>query len=365
MKLREVKFDCIHFRGDIPCAPNKKSGEVCPTCKEYKAIKTKILIIKLGALGDVIRSTPLITRFRKKYPNAHITWVTHSPAILPADKIDKIYKFDFNSVYHITHQQYDVAINLDKEMEACSLLADVNAKEKFGFIWKNNHIDIANENAEHKLMTGLFDSLSIKNQKNYLEEIFEICGFDFQKEPYLLNYNEELAEDWKLLREKAGNKIIVGLNTGCGKRWSTRLWPSDYWIELIVDLQKANYFPVLLGGEDEDSMNKLYHDKTGAYYPGTFSLEEFIALTSNCDIIVTAVSMMMHIAIGLKKPMLLFNNIFNKHEFELYGKGIIVEPHSGCDCYYGNSCKRSKNCMQDISVEKVFSTVGELSKMLK
>ena len=58
-------------------------------------------------------------------------------------------------------------------------------------------------------------------------------------------------------------------------------------------------------------INRLLR-KQGLYYPGTYSLEEFIAITANCDLIVTAVSMMMHIAIGLKRPLVLFNNIFNK-----------------------------------------------------
>jgi heptosyltransferase-2 len=86
-------------------------------------------------------------------------------------------------------------------------------------------------------------------------------------------------------------------------------------------------------------------------------LDEFIALVSHCDVIVTAVSMMMHIALGLNKKMVLFNNIFNKYEFELYGQGSIIEPSTGCDCYYGNTCSREKHCMKDLSVAQVFNEI--------
>jgi heptosyltransferase-2 len=65
----------------------------------------------------------------------------------------------------------------------------------------------------------------------------------------------------------------------------------------------------------------------------------------------------MHIAIALGKPLVLFNNIFNKHEFELYGKGKIIEPVSGCDCYYGSVCKRERYCMYDISPDCVLDTI--------
>lgn len=358
MKASEIKYDCLHFRGEIPCQPNKLRDKVCGSCDEYQKIETRILIIKLGAIGDVMRSTPLLHRFKKDYPSPHITWVTHTPEILPKDWINEIYRFDFASVYKIENTEYDIAINLDKDKEACMLLNNVKAKRKFGFIWKDNHVSIATPHAEHKLITGAFDNISKENTKNYLEEIFEICDMQFKDEPYLLNFDPKLADKFKFIKEKAGTKKIIGLNTGCGKRWQTRLWPETYWVELIKKLQGQGYYPLLLGGPDEDEMNKKYSASTGAFYPGTFSLQEFIALSSICDCILTAVSMMMHIAIGLKKPLVLFVNIFNKHEFHLYNNGVIVEPTTGCDCYYGNSCKRGENhCMKDIPVDTIFSSI--------
>lgn len=362
MKLSEIKFDCKHFRGEIPCLPNKLRDKVCPTCDEYEKIETRILIIKLGAIGDVIRSTPLVVRFKKEFPSPFITWLTHSPEILPKENVDEIFRFDAASLYKVNNSEYDVAINLDKDKEACMLLQNVKAKKKFGFIWRNNHIDAATPHAEHKLITGAFDNISKENKKNYMEEIFEICDLKFENEPYLLNFNYSLAEKFQFIKEKANGKKIIGLNTGCGKRWTTRLWPEAYWIELIKKLQSENYFPLLLGGPDEDVMNKKYSEATKALYPGIFSLQEFIALTSVCDCILTAVSMMMHIAIGLKKPLVLFNNIFNKHEFYLYNNGVIVEPASGCDCYYGNSCKRERHCMKDISLDAIFDSIKKMSK---
>jgi ADP-heptose:LPS heptosyltransferase len=363
MKLTEVKFDCSYFKGDIPCVPNKLRDKICSSCDEYVKIETRILIIKLGAIGDVMRSTPLLTRFRKEYPSPHITWITLTPEILPKDLVNEACRFDFASVYKIENSEYDIAINLDKDKEACMLLQNVKANKKFGFIWTDNHVSVATPQAAHKLITGVFDNISKQNTKNYMQEIFEICGLTFNDEPYRINFDASLARNFDYVREKAGSKKVIGLNTGCGKRWQTRLWPQAYWLELIKKLQAQNYFPLLLGGPDEDEMNKKYSATTGAFYPGTFTLPEFIALSSVCDCILTAVSMMMHIAIGLKKPLVLFNNIFNKSEFYLYNKGVIVQPASGCDCYYGNSCKRGEaHCMKDISVETIFDSINAMVK---
>ena len=404
MRSKDVKYDCSHFEGHIPCKPNKQFDVQCDNCSHYdKDISviinldtqksllqeiykicdftkedivtekpiipkhvTKILFIKLGAIGDVIRTTPLIEKYKNEYGDCHFSWITHSPQVVPKDEVDLIYKWNEYSVSLLANQEFDIAINLDKDQEACMLLSHVNAKDKFGFIWQDGHINIATEKAENKLITGLFDHISKKNRKNYLEEIFEICHFEFNKEEYMINLNEDLSNQWKeKFKILAGGKTIIGLNTGCGLRWKTRLWPKDYWVELIKGLEKQGYFCLLMGGPDEDETNRYYQSKTGATYLGTFSLEEFIAITNNTDIIVTPVSMMMHIALALKKQLMLFHNIFNVHEFELYGRGVIIEPTSGCDCYFGNSCSREKRCMNDISVQDVLSNIVVLNMNLK
>ncbi len=52
---RALELDCRHYRGDRPC--DAKVQGVCPRdCAHYAPMGQRILIIKFGALGDVIRS---------------------------------------------------------------------------------------------------------------------------------------------------------------------------------------------------------------------------------------------------------------------------------------------------------------------
>jgi heptosyltransferase-2 len=105
--------DCLYLKGDVPCNPHKEHGYHCGDCPSYKKISKRILIIKLGAIGDVIRTTPLISTYKLMYPDCKITWLTHTPAILPAGKIDEILKFDYASALYLQHAEFDIAINLD------------------------------------------------------------------------------------------------------------------------------------------------------------------------------------------------------------------------------------------------------------
>lgn len=352
-----IRSDCRFYKGDVPCRPHKDHGYHCKTCPAYEKIGKRILIIKLGAIGDVIRTTPLVRRFREEYPGCYITWLTLTPDILPGNVIDEILPFTLNSVTWLQQAVFDIAINLDKEKEAGALLAAVNAEEKFGYILKGNVIHPANPMAFHKFNTGMFDDVSKANTKSYAEEIFEICGLKYAGEEYLFDDHAADGYVWKL---RNGKKKIVGLNTGCGGRWTTRLWPNTHWVSLIGKLKKAGYYPLLLGGEAEHKNNLSLAKKTGAAYMGHFPLGQFINLMAQCDLVVTQVTMAMHITIALRKKIVLMNNIFNPREFDLFDRGSLVEPDKACECFYKGRCIHGSSCMKDLPAEKVFTEVKRL-----
>ncbi|HMQ74662.1 MAG TPA: glycosyltransferase family 9 protein [Flavobacteriales bacterium] len=348
--------DCRHFRGDVPCGPHKLHGVHCADCTHYDPIRQRVLIIKLGALGDVVRTTPLLTPLRARFPQAEIHWLTLSPEILPAS-VDLKLPFDLASLLVIEETTYDYAINLDKDREACALMARVKAGEKHGFIWKDGRCAPVDERAVHKFSTGVFDDLSRSNTLSYLQEIFDIAGFTFQGEDYVLDNHAAGRRAWDIDRARH----VVGLNTGCGGRWTSRLWSEDRWTELARHLKRDGYEVVLLGGPPEHDRNLRIAAASGATYFGHFDLQLFIDLLDQCDTVVTQVTMAMHLALGRHKNLVLMNNIFNRHEFELYGRGSVVEPSTGCECFYAPRCRRLDKgghaCMDDISAETVRSAV--------
>ncbi len=350
------KSDCLHFLGHIPCKPHKEYGYHCSDCPKYAPIEKKILIIKLGAMGDVIRTTPLITRYKSLYPNAKFTWITLFPDILPKGEIHEIYKLNTEAILYVQNTHWDIAINLDKEKEASGLLKMVSADEKFGFILKDGVTQPVNDLANHKFLTGLFDDVSQQNTKNYCTEIFELCGMEYSGEPYLLDNHADKGYAWNL----PSDKKIIGLNTGCGDRWTTRLWSIEKWVELVQKIQAKGNFPLLLGGAQEHERNLKIQELSGATYLGHFSLKEFINLIDHCDAVVTQVTMGMHLTLGLGKRIVLMNNIFNPHEFDLFGKGEIVQPTKQCQCFYLGKCKLGTSCMEDISAESAMDALNRV-----
>lgn len=351
------KPDCRFFRGDIPCKPHKEKGVHCRDCPDFEKTTHTILIIKLGAIGDVIRTTPLISVYRKKYQGAKFTWLTLSPDILPKNQIDEILKFNTEAITYLSEAEFDIAINLDKEKEACALLKKVKAKEKFGYTLKQNLPSPINEQAEHKFLTGIFDDISKANTKSYCEEIFEICGLNYQGEPYLLDNHADKGYKWNEIDK---SKKVIGLNTGCGDRWTTRLWPIDYFSELAKKLLDDGHEVILLGGVQEKERNEEIAFISGAKYLGTYPLQQFINQIDQCDLVVTQVTMGMHLTLGLRKKIVLMNNIFNPYEFDLFGQGEIIQPDKNCDCFYKGSCIHGQSCMHDLQPQKVYDSVNRV-----
>lgn len=362
---KKYLLDCQYFKGNSPCLYNKMYGAVCfPTakpCQYYSKASFNILIIKLGAAGDVIRTTPLLYELRNKYKNSHITWVSQYPELVPSNfdhlnGANKVIKWSESSLLFLSNCEFDVIINLDKDEEACSLLKQFKSGAKYGFTLKNNKPYPVNEKALHKYLTGIFDETSKNNLKSYLDEIFEICGFEFNKQEYILpQYLKFDDQYW----ERSGN--FVGLNTGCGERWVSRLWPESYWVELIKELHKLDMNVILLGGPEEDSRNLFLSKTTGAKYFGVLPIKKFIGLMAKCEYIVTSVTMAMHIAIGLKLKIIVLNNIFNSNEFELYNRGLVLNPSKECKCYFQPSCTNNEyRCIEYIKPNDVISAVAKL-----
>ncbi len=338
--------DCKYFKGNEPCVFHKLEGSIC-RCGHYRTVGAKILIIQLGEMGDVIRTTPILRKLKDEYPYSDITWITSYPGLLP-QIVDNILEFNERNLFRLQVEEFDLLLNFDKSKDACVLSTVIKAKKKKGFILTGGKIAPADKDADFKFEMGLNDTLSRKCKQSFPEQIFKIAGYKFKGEKYLfpLGINKR--------------KKIIGLNTGCGEKWAARLWGEKKWIELAKSLKQGGYEVILLGGKSEHQRNLRIAKSAEALYPGYYPIQLFSVLVSFCDLIVTVPTMALHVAIALDKKIILLNNVFNKNEFELYGLGEIIAPKFDCVGCYRNYCE--KNCLDTIEVKRVVAAIGRLMK---
>ncbi len=351
--IENLRTDCVHYLGDRPCWPHVESGHRC-TCVHFQATARRGVIIKLGAAGDVLRSTPLLRALDPAANGTKILWVTHSPELVAPEACEAV-RPTAATLARIVAGDWDFCWNLDKDPEACAISASTKAKEYRGYTLRDGVPCPVDEAAWHKFATGIDNPYSRQNRQSYVEEIFDIIGLPFRREEYWLRSPTAAAR--ANAAELLPTDSVIGLNIGAGKRWPARIWPMEFWIGLIKLLKARELHPVLLGGPEEVEMSARLVAETGCIASGVQSLETFHAIIERCDCVVTAVTMAMHLAIGARTPLVLLNNIFNRHEFELYGRGEIVEPPTPCDCYYSGVCRTGRKCINEISPETVFEAI--------
>lgn len=140
-------------------------------------------------LLELLYCSPL-RRLKKESPNAEITWITYFPEALSQKWLDNILNFNLQNILWLQAQKFDWLINLDKDREALALCSLIKANRKSGFTLDDfgKCKSISNKAEKDKWLTGLWDDLNISNKKNYMEEIFNVCGYNYlYRKYYIIN----------------------------------------------------------------------------------------------------------------------------------------------------------------------------------
>ena len=127
-----VHYDCRHFVGHKPCTFRRE----CAGCPHYSPLGRRILILKLAAMGDVLRTTPLLTGLRTANTNCHITWVTEAnvvPLLRGVAEIDRLLPYGWETALQIEQEAFDELYCFDKEARAAALAMKIRAARKVGF----------------------------------------------------------------------------------------------------------------------------------------------------------------------------------------------------------------------------------------
>lgn len=369
-----LKRDCKHFPGDRPCKYHKELGIKCDGCSYYTPIEFKILIIKLDAVGDVLRTTCILPGLKEKYPASHITWLTKSNAseiFFNIDLVDRVLAIDnFETNYFLSVESFDLVLNLDSSPLSSSICSFVNGKEKLGFgLDEKGQVYPINEEAIEWFEMGAFDDLKKRNTKTYQSIILNIARLKTENFPILLKLSDSeisFANNFLMKYGIDKTKKIIGLNTGAGPRWKFKSWTLEGFESLIKKiLSETDYYVFLYGGsyekERNDQLSKLHASRV--INTGTEnSLREFFTLLNLCDILLTGDTLAMHAATALKKKVVALFGPTSANEIETYG--LITKIQSNLDCLvcYKMDCDFDPNCMNSISPEIVFEKIMELMR---
>jgi ADP-heptose:LPS heptosyltransferase len=354
----------------------------------------RILIFRIGHLGDTLVSLPAFWAVKRAFPNAEISLLTNTDAnnpnyiaaqnVLPKEGLfDKWLKYPtgldkyktiraFKKLLsEIRSNNFDVVIYLMtrnrtlKQIKRDKLffrLAGINKIIGLENL-KINLIDLNQQKPLPKLnseLEFLLNCLSVEN--------FPLGDIENLKPEMLLTEEEkQFAQTW--LRENCGENVekkkLIGIAPA--SKWDSKVWSEKRFIEvgqrLIVEKE---IFPVIFGGkEDREKGNRLLEKwKTGANAAGKLNIRQAAAALANCQLYLGNDTGTMHLAASVGTPCVgIFAAIDYEGRWQPFGdQHQIFRKTVECEGCFSPKCLNNRKCLDLISTDEVYQACLNILK---
>ena len=332
----------------------------------------KILIVKTGALGDVLRSSFIAQALKDKYKDRDpiIYWITAKnavPLIASNKYIDHYLVSDEKE--KLRNVSFDLVVNLEESKEDCAFVSKLKKKRLIGpYLDNEGNIMYGSDLREWFDMSIISkygkkkaDRLKIKNKKTHRQLIGEGIGVKWRKYEPFLRLNEKqrtMAQSFLRRHRLSRSDMIVGINVGSADRWPKDL-PMKKTAMLIDKIHKKYGAKILLfGGPGEVERNKdvIALSKSPIIDTGCGNdLSELPALASVCSFFVTTDSLGLHVALALKRRTVCLVGPTSPSELGMYGLGKVIVSKSKDVCTY----KTKTRCMDKIDLNEIVEFFDE------
>src|SRR3989338_941686 len=325
----------------------------------------EILIIKLGAKGDVIRTICLATALKRKYENCKITWITkknNRDLLTNHPDMDSVLSMEDNPTFNIN---FDHLYNFDIEKEASDLAIRAKAGKKYGFYVENDFAVAFNLGAEYYINTIFDDELKKNNKKTYQEMMFEAAELGYEKilpKIYLNDKDKEYAENFAKKNSVKTEKLI-GIHMGSSPRWPSKIWSETKIKEFIKKAKKEGYEVLLFGGPNElerqDKLfNELKNEEINILRNDVKNTDrEFASLVDLCKVMICSDSFALHVALGLQKKTIGLFFCTNPNEIESYGLLTKIVSKKLWDFFPERMDEFDEDLVNSVSADEVFNEV--------
>lgn len=361
--------DCRYYATTEPCKPHKLTRVRCGECASYDPVAERILIVKLDAMGDVLRTTTCLPRLKQRYPRSHMTWVTRASAVPLLDgnpQIDRILSIDSNYLELLLAETFDLAIGPDADVLSASIMSLARSAEKRGFVADGRGgVTPLNEAAETWWRMGVDDDLKQANRRTYGEWLYAMCDLPLPVARPSLRLKssavQRAAERLRALAPRAQRWVCF--NTGASGRWEEKRWKPDYYQHLAraIAADDPDAGIVLVGGLEETALNRHIGSTWSGFVDGGTdnSIEDFAALVAACDWLLTGDSLGYHIACAVGTPALCLVGPTSPWELDVFAENCVVYPSLPCIACYLRTCPLTATCMDILTPEMVWSRTLE------
>lgn len=341
------------------------------TEKNFASPGPRVLIVLLGAIGDVARGLCLLSDLKRHWKDCHITWAVEPKSadlVAAHPLIDRVLIYQrqipvlgsLKFLRQLRSNNYDIVIDLQRHFKSGLISFLSGANRRLGFHWRDTKEGNFLFNNEFVAESGE-KVAKLDVYRSFLEKLGLPIGevdFGFGE----LQISEKVGNLFPKI-EKNKPKIGVILGTS----WQSKKFPNQGYLSLTEKLLEKGYAVIALGiGEDKiaQALDTNFSERCFFNLHGKNSLAELLEVLSLLDVVVGPDSGPGHIAAAVGTPYVGIFGPTNPQRTAPYGsERLVVRSNLGCSPCYRRRCPGlNTSCMRLINVREIVDKVDGVIK---
>jgi heptosyltransferase-1 len=352
-----------------------------------------ILIVRLGALGDIVHAIPAAAALRAAFPHARIDWIVearHRGLLDLVPVIDRIVTLEgrtlrawTDALRRVRQIRYDVALDFQGLMKSAVLARASGAPRVAGFsIWHlrektarpfYSETDAAGrsrlrERDDTSNQPGRSDATDGQAGATDDEELhvafknlrlLRVVGIETDHLEFPLANVESAAAEH--VRAAAAGRPIALLNPGAA--WPNKRWHTDRYGEVATFLRDVRgMLPVVLWGPGEQELAQFVIESSGgaAMEAPRTNISDLVEVARNAQLIVSGDTAPLHIAAAVGTPVVgIFGPTNPRRNGPWSADDEVISRYDTCACHYDRRCRQAKWCLTTVTVAEVTAAIQQ------
>lgn len=327
----------------------------------------RILVVLHGAIGDVIRAMPAVSRIRRGFPQATISWAVE-PAAAPLlerhPAIDEriVFRRDlgtrafFEFLSEIRRRRFDLVLDLQRHLKSGIVSRASGAPVRIGFHRRNS-----------KEGNWLFNSETIAPQPHWSSKLLQYQAFadhlGVPPRPVEFGLTLSAEEEVRVGAMLAGMRdpFVVAF---VGSTWESRWWLPERTAEVLRALrERFGLGAVLVGarGREQALAEEIRRDAPDDVVDlvGRTTLRDLIGVLRRARAAFGPDSGPMHLAAAVGTPVVsLWGATSPRRSAPWASEDLAIVGPVACHPCYLRACPVGRACMRQIDAATVVATLG-------
>lgn len=330
---------------------------------------SQFLLVRLGALGDVVHAVPVVAALRRAFPDSRIDWLVsakHQEILSIVTGLSRVIAVRDRrgageglslpaAVAELRRAGYDCALDLQGLIKSAVIARASGARRVIGF-----GAGYVRESLARTCYTetwdpggaGTFDRTSVRHVIDLNLGLLSRLGVASAPPEFPLGpVDSALARE---LSDRTGGRYAL-LNPGAA--WPNKRWPPDRLAAVAMALRERHGLTsIVLWGPGEQPLADEAVAKAGgaAILSPKTTILDLVALARGARLMVSGDTGPTHIAAAVGTPIVgLYGPTRPERNGPWRAEDIAVSRADACECHHQRQCRRATMCLLDISVAEV------------